>query len=168
MKIKLILASLLVIFLVLFIFRGVILDVDDVKNSGVTSHQLMQSVDGSVHNYKLGNQQFLFEVVNSSASKTQGLSGRNEIGADGMLFAFEQTAAHSIWMKEMKLDLDLIWLIDGEVVDITLGAKKPSQETQLHELEIYQPKTGVNQVLEVKSGFVEKWGVKEGDLLKIM
>ncbi len=165
MKIKLVITSLLVVFIALFIIRGVFFSVDTVGNSGVASHQLLELQDGSIHRFLLNDQQFLFEVVNSSASKIQGLSGRTEIGSDGTLFAFEQIAIHSIWMKEMKFDIDLIWLLDGEVVDVTLGAKKPDQETQLQELKIYQPKTGVNQVLEVERGFVEKWNVKEGGLL---
>lgn len=47
--------------------------------------------DGSnVHAY-IGVHPFFLEVANSPASITQGLSGRSQIGADGMLFILHAT-----------------------------------------------------------------------------
>jgi len=121
--------------------------------------------DGSTHSFLLDDKEFIFEVVNSNISRMRGLSGRDSIGSDGMLFAFEFVERHSIWMKEMEFDLDIIWLLNGRVVDITLGATAPKDISSTVGLEIYQPCLGVNQVLEVESGFVDRWGVEVGDEL---
>jgi len=121
--------------------------------------------DHSVADFSLGKKIYHFEIVNSNNSRTRGLSGRTEIGSDGLLFAFNQLDFHNIWMKDMLFDLDLIWLKDGVVVDFDLGVSKPGSETSLNSLPVYQPQQKANLVIEVPVGFVEQEEIKIGDKL---
>ncbi len=107
----------------------------------------------------------IFEVVNTNASRTLGLSNREEIGADGMLFVFPSKNHWVFWMKDMHFDLDLIWLLDGKVMDISTQVAAPSKGTSLAQLKQYLPKTQVNMVLEVPAGKAQELHFQIGDVL---
>ena len=139
------------------------------RETAVVKPQFLFSLeDHLVTDFSLGEKIYSFEVVNSDQSRTQGLSDRAEISSDGLLFVFNQTDFHGIWMKDMLFDLDLIWLKDGVVVDFDLGVSKPWPEANLANLPIYQPKQKANLVIEVLAGFVEQEAIKIGDELLII
>ena len=118
--------------------------------------------------FSLGEKNYYFEIMNSNESRAQGLSDRAEIGSDGLLFVFNHSDFHGIWMKDMLFALDLIWLKDGVVVDFDLGVSKPEPGVSLAKLPIYQPKQKANLVIEVPAGFVEQEAIKIGDELLII
>ncbi len=112
---------------------------------------------------QVGSTQLTVEVVNTSASITQGLSGRSEIGSDGMLFVFD-TSQHAVfWMKEMLFDLDLVWIHQGRVVSISAGVPRPVSGTPEHDLPLYRSEGLVDQVLELPAGKADETGVRPGD-----
>jgi uncharacterized membrane protein (UPF0127 family) len=123
---------------------------------------LLSLTDSSFHQFAIGDNYYTFEVVNTSFGKTQGLSGRDEIGSDGMLFVFSRPDYHGIWMKDMKFDLDLIWILDVKVVDIAKGIPAPQTQEDALNLPIYRPKQKANLVIEVEAGFVERERVDLG------
>lgn len=107
--------------------------------------------------------QIKIELVNTQSSIEQGLSGRTELGADGMLFVFAQKHKPSFWMKEMQFELDFIWLRGGQVVDLTANVPAPSSDTPLSELPTYSPSESVDWVLELPAGSIEQWQVELSD-----
>jgi len=129
---------------------------------------LVEFDDGSQLILTLGEENYTFEVVNTLASRVLGLSGREEIGCDGLLFVFEKKDFHPIWMKEMKFNLDLIWIDDEKVVDITYGLEAPLEDTKLEQLPTYSPSVPANILIEVEEGFVDKNGIMVGDQLKML
>lgn len=106
------------------------------------------------------------EVVTTPESCTQGLSDRKEIGSDGMLFIYPKSASYAFWMKNMHFDLDLIWIQNTTVVDITYGAKAPSPGQA--DLPLYSPSSAVDMVLEVKAGDAKAWQIKIGSKLNFL
>lgn len=130
--------------------------------------QLQSVSDRSIQSFKLGEHNLSFEVVNTSSSMRKGLSGRKEIGADGMLFVFSQADYHGIWMKEMEFDIDLIWLDGEKVTEITYGAKAPLPNQPLKDLPTYKPRQPVNMVLEARDGFVKEHEIEIGDWLELL
>jgi uncharacterized membrane protein (UPF0127 family) len=135
------------------------------KSAVIEPQFLFSLEDHLVSDFSLGNKIYRFEIVNSNNGRTQGLSDRIEIGSDGMLFVFNQPDFHSIWMKDMLFDLDLIWLKNEVVVDFDLGVSKPESGSSLAKLTIYQPEQKVNLLIEVAAGFVEQEEIKIGDEL---
>ena len=118
---------------------------------------------------QLGDSQKLqLEVVNTPQSIEQGLSGRDEIGADGMLFVFDQAQTPRFWMKEMKFDLDLIWIKELKIVEVSENVLAPNLNTPLNQLPTYGPSQPVDMVLEVEAGRVQEWGLEVGDELILM
>lgn len=160
-----------IIFLVLFVSLAVVLigkknifTKKDLAEGGLVE-DLRQVEDGSKLNFSLGEKSYIFEIVNSSASRILGLSGRNEIDSDGLLFVFNKKDFHSIWMKEMKFNIDLIWIVDGRVVDITYGLQAPPSNVALEKLPTYSPSIPSDILIEVKEGFAEENNINVGDRL---
>lgn len=115
---------------------------------------------------KLGAQTLIIEIVNSPESITQGLSDREAIGSDGMLFLLPPaTSQPTFWMKDMHFALDMIWLKDGQVVDISTNVPPPRSGTPESQLPLISPKVPANMVLEVDAGRSQTWGIKVGDQL---
>lgn len=117
---------------------------------------------------KLSNHQLRVEIVSTPESIAQGLSGRSEIGSDGMLFMMPTVAQHRFWMKDMQMDLDLIWLRDNVIVGITPQVPRPKVDTALVDLPIYTPNVPADMVLEVKSGRAQFWNLSTGDQLEFV
>jgi uncharacterized protein len=136
----------------------------DEQESGL-AQTLLSLPDSSTHSFQIGDDTFSFEVVNTPISRGQGLSGREEIGSDGMLFVFPDRDRHAFWMKDMEFDLDLLWIVDEEVVEVTRSVSAPQTAAESRSLRIYQSDSPVNIVLEVEAGFVEEYGLEVGSRL---
>jgi hypothetical protein len=101
------------------------------------------------------------EVRNTPSGRELGLSYRQTLGKDeGILFVFETTAPYGFWMKGMAFPLDLVWISEGKVVQLSeqVPAPKAGEEPV-----VVRPKKMVDQVLEVNAGWVAKQGVRVGD-----
>lgn len=94
---------------------------------------------------------------------SKGLGGVSILRDDeGMLFTFEKPGYHSFWMKDMLIPIDIIWIGESsQVVDISHNVKPESYPR------IYQPTATSLYVLEVNSGWAERHGVSQGDLVEI-
>lgn len=138
------------------------------KNSPTSFEPQASLVDHQLVTATVGNRTDLqLEVVNTSQSIAAGLSGRDELGADGMLFVFAQPQQPVFWMKEMKFALDLIWIRNQQIVEITANVSPPDPQTPLSELVRYSPQEAIEMVLEVPAGFAARSGWMVGDLVEI-
>lgn len=116
----------------------------------------------------IANKKNFVEIAKTEKQLTRGLSGRDKLKADeGMLFVFTSPGHYGFWMKEMKFDLDLIWIKDKKIIGITAKVSAPVKDKGLrikdNELPVYYPPSGVDLVLEVNAGWSERNGVKIGD-----
>ena len=98
------------------------------------------------------------EIADTAVERRMGLSGRTTIPEDaGMLFVFAESGFHSIWMKDMRLDIDIIWLdADLKVVDTKVNATPASYP------EVFTSAVPARYVLEVPSGFVREHNIQNG------
>jgi len=104
------------------------------------------------------------EIADTDAKREKGLSERKSLCADcGMLFVFDKPDIYSFWMPEMNFNIDIIWIADNKVADITFNAKKPSGADYTNPREYYFSKVPVDKVLEVNSGWVKKNNIMVGD-----
>lgn len=108
-----------------------------------------------------GETEVQVELATTTQALRQGLSGREELGAQsGMLFIFKQPAIHRFWMPDMNFPLDMIWIGDGTVADISENVPAdfdPANPT------FYSPSVPVRYVLEVNAGFAARHGIRIGD-----
>ncbi len=101
------------------------------------------------------------EVVDTPASRANGLMNRNQLREDaGMLFLFPRESVQTFWMKNTLIPLDMIFIrADMSVAGVVENAV-PLSET---------PRS-VNEpsqfVLEVVGGFCEKHGIGAGSRVR--
>ncbi|MFH1430306.1 MAG: DUF192 domain-containing protein [Candidatus Uhrbacteria bacterium] len=103
------------------------------------------------------------EVAQTPEQRRLGLSGRPPLAADsGMLFVFDHSDYHRIWMKDMLFGIDCIWIAGGQVIDVTHRLGVPEPGTPDESIAIYQPREAVPLVLEVPDGTAAAFGIAPG------
>lgn len=96
-----------------------------------------------------------------------GLGGRENLdGKDGMLFLYDFPDKHGIVMRDMLFSIDVVWLYDGQVVDIA-PALPLEPEASEFDLTVYRPRTEATMVLELPAGWSAKHDLKIGDRISL-
>ena len=113
----------------------------------------------------INNQVIKVEIADDPQERYQGLSGRESMAEnEGMLFVFEEPGIYTFVMREMNFPLDIIWIKDNKIVDISHNLPAPEQGGAVAKA---SPISAVNYVLEVNGGFAEKRGVSVGDTVEM-
>lgn len=107
------------------------------------------------------------ETARTATEIEQGLSGRNIIGADGMLFFIQPARTPTFWMKGMRFSIDIIWVKGDTVIDIHSSVLPLSETTNESNIPTYSPISAVDYVLEVPAGTVNNLGIKVGSSFTI-
>ena len=108
---------------------------------------------------QINGQKILVEIASTEAQREQGLSGRENLcSVCGMLFLFSQAGNYPFWMKEMKFNLDMLWISGNRVVKIVKNISFEKGKG-----EVVDPQTSADKVLEINAGQSGKWGIGEGD-----
>lgn len=99
------------------------------------------------------------ELADTWSERARGLSNRDSLAENhGMLFIFESAALHTFWMKNTRIPLDIIWLNDGQVVDV--ATLQPERDGDIPQ---HTPRGAANAVLELNAGSAARHGVKTGE-----
>ncbi len=116
--------------------------------------------DGTV---RLADSQIQVAVADTPQEQSLGLSGREGLKENqGMWFVFDKASQYSFWMKGMNFSIDIIWIKDSKVVDISPQAEAQPGTAPL-DLPLYQPRDPVDRVLELRSGWAVDHRLKIGD-----
>ena len=90
---------------------------------------------------------------------------REEVGPrEGMLFLFPRDDFHSIWMKNCRVSLDLVWLSEGLTV---VHLEKSVPPCRRDPCPGYLPMRKARLVLEIRAGMAEKAGLRVGDPVRL-
>ncbi|MFH1366871.1 MAG: DUF192 domain-containing protein [Patescibacteria group bacterium] len=118
-----------------------------------------QKIMGKTISLEINGAKINAEIAKSQAEKIKGLSNRDELASDrGMIFVYDQEEIPSFWLKETRFPLDIIWIKDDVIVDLTENAPIDAGPN----FKTYSPKTAVTRVLEVNAGFCQKQGIAVG------
>lgn len=124
-----------------------------------TNHPLVTTV-------AIRNTTFTVDVAVTGKEKEVGLGGRDTLAPDrGMLFVYDHKERYPFWMRNMKFPIDIIWIADTTIVDITKNV--PISDKPVEQLPIYHPVVPVDKVLEITAGLSETYGFVVGDTVKI-
>ena len=111
------------------------------------------------------------QIAETDAQKIRGLMFQNELPDDqGMIFVFIQEQIVPIWMLNMQFPLDIIWFdANGNVIHIekNVPACKSALETASCTVQNADGKKA-KYVLEVTSGFTDKFHVTENSKMQII
>lgn len=112
------------------------------------------------------NASFIVDVAVTPKEKEVGLGGRRSLDAHrGMLFVYDHKERYPFWMRNMRFPIDIIWIADKTVVDITKNV--PVSDLPVESLPIYHPSVPVDMVLEVNAGLCNAHGISVGDSVTI-
>jgi hypothetical protein len=113
---------------------------------------------------KIAETKIDLEVAKTPEQQAIGLMFRESLSGDrGMLFPFESERLARFWMKNVSIDLDMIFLRQGKVVHIAHKVPPCRRDP----CPVYGPDTFVDTVLELAGGRAEQLGLKVGDRVQI-
>jgi uncharacterized membrane protein (UPF0127 family) len=107
-----------------------------------------------------GGRAVTLEVASTPVQQNLGLMFRPSLADDhGMLFLFPAPDRYGIWMKNMLIPIDILWLDDHKrIIHIETNVPPCSREPCL----IYQPETPALYVIELADGTVTQTGLRPG------
>lgn len=117
-----------------------------------TSRPTVEVKIGSSGVYKLW-------IADNEPARIIGLSGVESLPPNGgLLMDFQEDNEAGIWMKDMKLPLDIVWLdADKKVIYIVTNASPELSTTKT-----FTPPTPARYVIELSSGSVKNGAIKIG------
>lgn len=138
---------LVILTVVIFKFRGI---------------NLLPEFGGGNKTIKINEQTFDIEIADSDERRIKGLSERESLDKNkGMLFVFEEKAKHSFWMKNVNFPLDIIFISDNKIVDISKNAQPQAEDSA--NIPIITPQEDANFVLEINGGLSDEYGFETGN-----
>jgi uncharacterized protein len=103
---------------------------------------------------------FTVDIAATGAEKAKGLGERDNMPQNhGMLFPYDHKEQYGFWMKGMRFPIDIIWIEDHTIVDISKNVPIATSGA----LPSYYPKKPVNKILELNAGTVDRLGIEIGD-----
>ena len=109
---------------------------------------------------RLGSSVFNVQLATTEPAREQGLSGVEKLAKNGgLLLVYEKVGIHGIWMKDMKLPIDIIWMNSEKKVIYIVTDASP----ELDITKTYLPKSPAKYVLEIPAGAAKKSAIKIGD-----
>lgn len=116
---------------------------------------------------KIGGVLLDVDIANTPQLQTKGLQYHTPLSyGQGMLFPFAQPQVIPIWMKEMQFPIDIIWF-DGS--GHVLHVEKNAPACTVDPCTIYgQSIAQAQYVLEVASGFADRFGIDQNSHLQIL
>jgi len=113
----------------------------------------------------LGAEPYLLQLVADPDSRRQGLMGRTELDpGEGMLFDFPVGTRPAIWMRNMQISLDLLF-VDSQARLMHIFPRVPPCASA--PCDVYQADRPLRFVIEVPAGTAERLGLRVGDQLDL-
>ena len=131
----------------------------------------LEQVNFPVGTIKLDEKFLEVQIADTEPRKARGLMFQDTLSYDqGMLFVFDEPEERSMWMLNMQFNLDIIWFDqNGNVVEIlrdVLPCKTPLEVMSCTSDGISADNS--KYVLEVTSGFVDRFGIDSDSKLEII
>ena len=124
------------------------------------SYILIQSTSGS---FKIKT-----ELAHDNESRRIGLMGRGYLqDGRGMLFLYDKPLHPVMWMKDMKISLDIVFIDENQIVSHIEKNVPPCYEPNDSNCLRYRADEASVMVLELPAGYTEKKGIKEGDRIDL-
>jgi len=103
------------------------------------------------------------EVADSGPELARGLSGRAGLEQNhGMLFVMPADTAQIFWMKGMRFPIDILWVDNNRIVGWEKNVEVPTTD-DLDSLKLYHSPEGVDHVLELPAGDIERLRIRLND-----
>jgi uncharacterized membrane protein (UPF0127 family) len=111
----------------------------------------------------IGSTEFVAEIADTREKQIRGLMYRESIPGDyGMLFVYPEESYHSMWMKNCRTSLDIIFLdANKQVINMYIDVPPCKKEP----CESYGAERPAKYVLELKGNRARELNLKPGDAI---
>lgn len=114
---------------------------------------------------RIGDELFQLELVADPDSRRLGLMGRGELPAGrGMLFDFPSDFTPAIWMRNMRISLDLLFVDEQARIRQIFHSVPPCKDLPC---DIYRGEQPLRFVIELSAGSAVRLGLQVGDVLDL-
>lgn len=108
---------------------------------------------------RMGSGVYHLWIADTEAERIQGLSGVDKLNMNGgLLMKYDSDGTWGIWMKDMKVPLDIIWLNKDKAAVYIVKNASPESSTDT----TFVPKTDARYVVELPAGGVDQAAIKVG------
>ena len=134
------------------------------------SESKLESVEFPMGTIKVDDVALQVQIADTEPRRIRGLMFQDQLPYDqGMIFVFERSGLHSIWMLNMQFSLDMIWFDqDGKVVHIEKDVPPCKTALEITTCQSVIPDDEAVYVLEVTSGFIDQNNITEDSVLSII
>ncbi len=134
------------------------------------SESKLESVEFPMGTIKVDDVALQVQIADTEPRRIRGLMFQDQLPYDqGMIFVFERSGLHSIWMLNMQFSLDMIWFDqDGKVVHIEKDVPPCKTALEIASCQSVIPEDEAVYVLEVTSGFIDQNNITEDSVLSII
>ena len=136
----------------------------------IPSDSKLESVEFPRGTIKIDDNVLEVQIADTEPRRVRGLMFQNQLPYDeGMIFVFNESGVYSLWMLNMQFSLDMIWFDeDGKVVHIEQDIPPCKSATEIMACQSIIPSGEAKYILEVTSGFVQKFGITKDSKLEII
>ena len=134
------------------------------------SESKLESVEFPMGTIKVDDVALQVQIADTEPRRIRGLMFQDQLPYDqGMIFVFERSGLHSIWMLNMQFSLDMIWFDqDGKVVHIEKNVPPCKTALEIASCQSVIPEDEAVYVLEVTSGFIDQNNITKDSILSII
>ncbi|MDR1474788.1 MAG: DUF192 domain-containing protein [Endomicrobium sp.] len=133
-------------------------------NSLISKLDINKYNDGDTLNADINGQNLKLVIAKDRETIIRGLSWREKIPFDGMIFFFDKLLKVSFWMKGMNFPLDIVWVRNNVILEVTENVK-PEPGVPEEKLKTYSSSGEVDIVIELSAGRAKELKIKEGNIL---
>ena len=113
---------------------------------------VLPNLPQSTTDLKLGDGVFRASIAANDTDRAKGLSGVTQLASNqALLMAYPSDSKWGIWMKDMKVPIDIVWLNSDKKVVYIVKNVAPDDSTSV----TYTPKTSAKYVVELPAGTVD-------------
>ena len=113
-----------------------------------------------IHTHGQGAHKIQVELAITDAEKHLGLMGRKELpDGTGMLFVYEENSNPIMWMKEMHIPLDIVFIGEDKMINYIEKSVEPCNARFDRQCNHYGSAIPSKYVLELPAGFTSKNGI---------
>jgi uncharacterized membrane protein (UPF0127 family) len=114
-------------------------------------------IDEDEVNLKIGEHILQTRILKSGDKKYEGLSGEDALGEnEGVLFVFPESDEYAFVMRDMKIDLDFIFINNGKIIKVIKNIPSDYEE-------ILKAENPYNAVVETNAGWLDQHEINIGE-----
>ena len=136
----------------------------------IPSDTKLESVEFPRGTIKVDDITLEVQIADDQPRRTRGLMFQDELPLDqGMIFVFEESGRHPLWMLNMQFSLDMIWFDEnGKVSHIEENVPPCTTVVEIASCASFASETDAKYILEVTAGFVKANEITYESVLEII